>query len=225
MLHLIKSLIRSLGAAGRSAGTTAHGERVAQPAAARRETIALNATAIQEAINDFRALGDDESLDELCARRRELAAFILQTPTTSLREVWSGSLPEVWSASLRPLHGLIMHSGVRELPRSADDQQVLDDLRVRIVGRQRGEVDAAALLGAFMFAYSHEVPLPANLSDVPGWLRAEPWQGEGSYASRGFPLQSGSVSSLKSMSVVYDTEPHAVHFSCLVGSAIGWISS
>lgn len=173
MLHLIKSLIRSLGAAGRSAGTTAHGERVAQPAAARRETIALNATAIQEAINDFRALGDDESLDELCARRRELAAFILQTPTTSLPEVWGGSLPEVWSGSLRPLHGLIMHSGVRELPRSADDGKVLEDLRARIVGRQRGEVDAAALLGAFMFAYSHEVPLPANLSDVPGWLRAD----------------------------------------------------
>jgi predicted O-linked N-acetylglucosamine transferase (SPINDLY family) len=100
---------------------------------------------------------------ELRAQRNLRVAAVCDLDAEQARELHAGP----WKEG----HRLLVHSGLRDLPREPAEEARAAALR-RVLG-ERVERAPGALLAAMLLLPAFELPLPPDLDGVPGWLLPE----------------------------------------------------
>jgi FkbM family methyltransferase len=118
---------------------------------------------VRNAVKNFQITPSPATLDTLRALRRETLSILQQQS--------NDSLTALWASPFRDTHKLLMNSGLRNHLRTADEDTILEELRVDLAARQGDPAKPARLLTVMLLCHSCELPPPENLLTIPEWLR------------------------------------------------------
>lgn len=127
------------------------------------ETATSDLAFVEEVIKQFQSEPNEESIARLRLLRRSFAGFILQ-------QVFRGA-PPTWPAAFLRMHFLMAQSGLRDMPRDAEDEAFLAGLCTRIVSQCGQPEQVSAILAVMLIAYPHDVPHPPSLDGVEDSFR------------------------------------------------------
>lgn len=146
-----------------------------RPAAALAE---ISLVSLESAAELYRLRRDTAALAQLRAARLVLADFILACTPDEAQRCWTAPLAvsPLVALPFGEVHAVLMGAGLRELPRSPDDNACLVRLRAAMSGgasgHQPGGVEQGAM-AAMLFAFAHEMPPAADLAQVADWFRGD----------------------------------------------------
>lgn len=134
---------------------------------ASKDTIALRVLAdITEAVDakvaQFQRKPDSACESDLRKTRHEFVALLQTLPNGSL--LTSDALPFANAFTL------LLHSGLRDLDRNAEEQATFNNLRNQLTAANCA-VEAPTLLALMLLSWSFELPLPASLDAIPESVR------------------------------------------------------